>query len=102
MQRIPDNLLPMAALQQVLVARPNLERADNRVSSICLHIGRLEDARIAHERAQRATSETRSGNLEWFYLMSGDYARAEETTAAWLRDRPASMCASLAGASHDR
>jgi len=83
----------IAALQQVLVARPNHERAHNRMSSICLHIGRLEEAHIAHERAQRATSETRSGNLEWFYLMSGDYARAEETTAAWLRDRPASIYA---------
>jgi TolB-like protein/Flp pilus assembly protein TadD len=88
----------IAALQQVLVARPNHERAHNRMSSICLHIGRLEEARIAHERAQRATSDTRSGNLEWFYLMSGDYARAEETTAAWLRDRPASIYARISHA----
>ena len=35
------------------------------------------------------------GNLEWFYLMSGDYARAEETTGVWLRDRPASIYARI-------
>lgn len=88
----------IGALQQVLVARPNLERAHNRMSTICLHIGRLEEARIAHEWAQRASSDTRTGNLEWFYLMSGDYARAEETTGAWLRDRPASIYARISHA----
>jgi tetratricopeptide (TPR) repeat protein len=82
----------IAALEQVLIARPNFERA-HRMSSICWHIGRLEEARIAHEYAQRINPETRSGNLEWYYLMSGDFAAAENATAAWLRDRPGNLYA---------
>jgi len=85
----------IAALEQVLIARPNFERAHNRMSSICLHIGRLEEARIAHEHAQRTNPETRTGNLEWFYLMSGDFAAAEDATAAWLRDRPDNLYARM-------
>ena len=36
----------LAALEQVLASRPTLERARNRMSSIYLHIGRLEDGRL--------------------------------------------------------
>ena len=61
--------------------------------TICLHIGRLQEARIAHEQAQRSNPKTRSGNLESFYLMSGDFARAEEAGEAWLRDEPGAMYA---------
>ena len=55
------------ALEQVLAVQPNLERAHNRIASICLHVGRLQEARIAHEQARRSNPKTRSGNLE-FYL----------------------------------
>ena len=78
----------LEALEQVLAVQPNLEQAHNRIASICLHIGRLQEARIAHEQAQRSNPKTRSGNLEWFFLMSGDYARAEEAGEAYLRERP--------------
>ena len=77
----------------MLAARPNLERAHNRMSSICLHIGRLQEARIAHEQALRSNPKTRTGNLEYFYLYSGDFARAEEAAEAWYRERPGSMYA---------
>jgi non-specific serine/threonine protein kinase len=83
----------IATLEQVLAARPNLERAHNRMSSICLHIGRLQEARIAHEQAVRSNPRTRTGNLEWFYLMSGDFARAEEAAETWYRDRPGNLTA---------
>ncbi len=73
-------------LEQVLSARPNLERAHNRMATICLHIGRLEEARLAHERAQRSSPKTESGNLWTFYLYSGDFARLE-VEAARLRER---------------
>ena len=63
------------------------------MSTICLHIGRLEEARIAHERAHRTNPETRTGNLEWFYLMSGDYAQAEQAAEAWFLDRPGNLYA---------
>jgi tetratricopeptide (TPR) repeat protein len=72
----------------VLAARPNLERAHNRMASICGHIGRLPEALLAHERAGRVNPRTRSGNLEWFHIYSGDFARAEEATEAWFRERP--------------
>jgi tetratricopeptide (TPR) repeat protein len=83
----------IAALEQVLAARPNLERAHNRMAGICLHIGRLAEARVAHERGRLVNPTTRSGNLEWFYVFSGDFARAEEAAEAWFRERPGSMYA---------
>ena len=57
----------LEALEQVLAVQPNLEQAHNRIASICLHIGRLQEALIAHEQARRSNPKTRSGNLE-FYL----------------------------------
>jgi DNA-binding SARP family transcriptional activator/TolB-like protein len=81
----------IAALEQVLAARPNFERAHNRMSAICVHIGRLSEARIAHDHSRRANPQTRSGNLEYFYLYSGDFARAEEEAEAWFRERPENM-----------
>src|SRR3954454_942581 len=83
----------ITALDQVLAARPNLERAHNRMAGICLHIGRLEEARVAHEQAQLVNPRTRTGNLEYFYIYSGDLARAEEATEAWFRARPDSATA---------
>jgi TolB-like protein/Flp pilus assembly protein TadD/predicted Ser/Thr protein kinase len=83
----------IAALELVLAARPNLERAHNRMASICLHIGRLEEARIAHEQALRSNPRTRTGNLEYFLIYSGDFARAEEAAEAWFRERPGSVYA---------
>jgi tetratricopeptide (TPR) repeat protein len=78
----------LEALEQVLAVQPNLEQAHNRIASICLHIGRLPEARLAHERAQRSNPKTRSGNLEYFLLYSGDFTRAEEAGESWLRERP--------------
>ena len=78
----------ISALEQVLAARPNLERAHNRMATICMHIGRLEEGRIAHEQALRSNPKTRTGNLEYFYIYTGDFARAEEAVEAWYRERP--------------
>jgi eukaryotic-like serine/threonine-protein kinase len=83
----------IAALEQVLAARPNLERAHNRMSGICAHVGRLPEARIAHEQARLANPQTRTGNLEYFHIYSGDFARAEEAAEAWFRERPENMIA---------
>ena len=66
----------IAALEQVLAAQPNNERAHNRMAAICLHIGRLQEGRMAHEQAQRSNPKTRSNNLEFFYLYSGAFARS--------------------------
>ena len=78
----------IAALEQVLAVQPNLERAHNRMSAICMHVGRLHEARIAHEQAQRSNPKTRSGNLEFHYLYSGDFARAEEAGEACFEKDP--------------
>jgi serine/threonine protein kinase/Tfp pilus assembly protein PilF len=83
----------IAALEQVLAARPNLERAHNRMATICMHIGRLEEGRIAHEQSLRSNPRTRTGNLEYFYIYSGDFARAEDAAEAWFRERPGSIYA---------
>ena len=72
----------IAALEQVLATQPNNERAHNRMATICLHIGRLKEARIAYEQAQRFNPKTRGINLEAFYLYSGDFARLEESAQA--------------------
>ena len=80
----------LAALEQVLAVQPNLERAHNRMSAICAHIGRLHESLLAHERAQRSNPKTRTANLEYYYLYSGDFARAEEAGEALVRERPGS------------
>ena len=86
----------IAALEQVLAAQPNTERAHNRMATICQHIGRLEEARIAHERSLRCNPRTRTGNLEYYYIFSGDFVRAESATEAWYRERPRNWGALLA------
>jgi non-specific serine/threonine protein kinase len=78
----------LEALEQVLAVQPNLEQAHNRIANICMHIGRLQEASTAHEQARRSNPKTRSGNLEFIYLYSGDFTRAEEAGEAWIRDRP--------------
>ena len=83
----------IAALQQVLAMQPNLERAHNRMSAICLHVGRLSEGRQAHEQAQRSNPRTRSNNLEFFYLYSGDFERAEDAAKTWIKERPEGMFA---------
>ena len=78
----------IAALEQVLAAQPNNERAHNRMANICNHIGRFEEARIANEQARRSNPKTRANNVEFLYLWSGDFARAEEAGEAWIREKP--------------
>jgi DNA-binding winged helix-turn-helix (wHTH) protein/tetratricopeptide (TPR) repeat protein len=78
----------IAALEQVLSTQPNNERAHNRMATICLHIGRLQEARMAHEQARRRNPKTRSLNLYMFYLYSGDFARLEEAAEAYIREGP--------------
>ena len=85
----------IAALEQVLAARPNFDRAHNRMAAICGHIGRFREARIAHDRAMRSNPKNRSYNLEWIYLCSGDFARAEEAAQALLKEAPASWNAAI-------
>jgi serine/threonine protein kinase/Tfp pilus assembly protein PilF len=75
------------ALEGVLAAQPNFERAHNRMSAICWHIGRMKEARLAHEAALRSNPKTRTQNLEFIYLYSGDFARAEEAAKKWLSER---------------
>jgi len=78
----------IAELEEVLAAQPNNERAHNRMASICLHIGRMEDALTAHQQARRSNPKTRANNLEFFYLWSGDFARAEQAGEAWIGEKP--------------
>jgi TolB-like protein/Tfp pilus assembly protein PilF/predicted Ser/Thr protein kinase len=83
----------IAALEHVLAARPTLERAHNRMATICLHIGRIEDGRIAHEQALLSNPKARTGNLEYFYMYSGDIVRADAAAEDWYRERPGNIYA---------
>ena len=76
----------IAALEQVLAAQPNNERAHNRMAAICLHIGWLQEARMACEQAKRSNPKTRSNNLQFIYLYSGEFARAEKEAENWIKD----------------
>jgi non-specific serine/threonine protein kinase len=78
----------LAALQKALAAQPNNERAHNRIAAICIHIGRFEEALAAQQRARRSNPKTRSNNLEFLYLYSGDFARAEAAGEAWILEKP--------------
>jgi TolB-like protein len=81
----------IAALEQVLAAQPNFERAHNRMSAICWHIGRMEEARMAHGLARRSNPRTRTFNLQVIDLYSGDFARAEEAAKIWLGEAPGNV-----------
>jgi TolB-like protein len=83
-----QHLDALDALSRVVAVQPNFERAHNQIASICLHIGRLDAARTAHDRAQRSNAMARSGNLEFYHLYRGDFASADAAGEAWLRDRP--------------
>jgi serine/threonine-protein kinase len=83
----------IAALERVLAARPNFDRAHNRMAAICLHIGRFREARAAHEHAQRSNAKNRTYNLEYIHLYSGDFARAEAAAQLWLKESPTSWLA---------
>jgi len=87
----------IAALEQVLAARPNFDRAHNRMASICWHIGRFHEARMAHEQAMRSNPKNRTYNLEFIYLYSGDFSRAEDAAQAWLREAPGNWSACAYG-----
>ncbi len=78
----------IAALERVLAARPNFDRAHNRMAAICMHIGRFKEARIADERAQRCNPRNRSYNREFICQYSGDFALARELGEAWFRESP--------------
>jgi TolB-like protein/Flp pilus assembly protein TadD/predicted Ser/Thr protein kinase len=83
----------IAALEQVLSVQPNFERAHNRMSTICWHIGRMEEARIAHGLARRSNPKTEVHNLEYIDLYSGDFASAEKAAKVWLEAAPGNVYA---------
>jgi tetratricopeptide (TPR) repeat protein len=51
------------------------------------HIGRFEESRIAHELAQRSNPKAETGNLYWYYLATGDFARLEIEVASMMARR---------------
>jgi serine/threonine-protein kinase len=78
----------IAALERVLAILPNFDRAHNRMAAICLHIGRFEEARIAHDLAVKSNPKNRTRNLEFVTLCSGDFAAAEVAGEAWVKETP--------------
>ena len=79
----------IAALERVLAAQPNNERAHNRMATICWHIGRFEEALAAHDRARQSNPKTRSNNLRVYLPLEWRFERAEmKLREAWIRERP--------------
>src|SRR5262249_32941165 len=91
----------IAALERVLEARPNFDRAHNRMAGICMHIGRLEEAQTAAEQARRSNPGNRNGNhaapsfyryvMAFVSLYRGDFAAAREDGEALFREEPGNM-----------
>ncbi|MBV8731974.1 MAG: tetratricopeptide repeat protein, partial [Acidobacteriia bacterium] len=88
----------IAALERVLEARPNFDRAHNRMAGICMHIGRFEEAQTAVERSRRCNPGNRSSNhaapsfsryvMAFLCLYRGDFAAAREAGEALFREAP--------------
>ncbi len=83
----------ITALERALDGRPNFDRAWNRLSTICQHIGRLPEGWLAHERALKSNPANPSRNREWLLLYSGDFVAAENAAAAWLQQAPSNLSA---------
>ncbi len=88
----------IAALERVLEARPNFDRAHNRMASICMHIGRFEEAETAAALARRSNPGNRSSDhaapnfsryvTAFLCLYRGDFAAAREAGEALFREAP--------------
>jgi serine/threonine protein kinase len=86
------------ALERVLEARPNFDRAHNRMAGICMHIGRFEEAQTAAEHARRSNPSNRSSNqaapsffryvMAFLCLYRGDFAAAREAGEALFKEAP--------------
>jgi len=87
----------IVALERALDSRPNFDRAYNRLATICMHIGRFEEARRAHEHAVRSNPANPSRNREWLLLYTGQFVEAEAAADAWLRDAPSNWSAQWYG-----
>jgi len=71
--RTPAVFARFAILKTAEMANLNAGRPENnRMSTICLHVGRLEEARSANEQALRSNPKTRNSNLESSHRMSGN------------------------------
>ena len=88
----------ITALERVLEARPNFDRAHNRMASICMHIGRFEEAQTAAEHARRSNPSNRNSThaapgfsryvMAFLYLYRGDFGAAREAGEALFREAP--------------
>jgi serine/threonine protein kinase len=79
----------IAEIQQGLALQPNLDHAHNRLGTICAHIGRLKEARLAYEKARLVNPQNRSNhNIAQCYLWDGDLDRAERELDLWSRESP--------------
>ena len=79
----------IAEIQKALALQPNLDHAHNRLGTICAHIGRLEDACRAFERARQVNPQNLANhNIAQSYLWGGELDRAERELDAWARQSP--------------
>jgi tetratricopeptide (TPR) repeat protein len=83
------HLEAIAEIQKGLSLQPNLDHAHNRLGTICMHIGRLKEARRAYEKARLVNPQNLSNhNIAQSYLWAGDLELAERELDVWMRESP--------------
>ena len=79
----------IAELQKALALQPNVQHANNRLGTICAHIGRFAESRIFYERAHRLDPQSAVGRgVIQAYLWGGDLVSASREIDSWLNASP--------------
>lgn len=76
-------------IQKGLALQPNLDHAHNRLGTICAHIGLLQEAQRAFEKARLVNPQNLSNhNIALSYLWGGDLDRADRELDVWSQESP--------------
>ncbi len=76
-------------LQKALRLQPNVQHANNRLGTICAHIGRFAESRMFYERAHRLDPQSAVGRgVIQAYLWGGELADATREIELWLKASP--------------
>ncbi len=86
-----QHLQAIAELRCALALQPNLPHAHNRLGSILVHIGLLDEARNMYEQGRCFEPRgTMSHGITQVYLGQGQFDLAQKQIAAWRAENPRS------------
>jgi tetratricopeptide (TPR) repeat protein len=78
-----------AELKRAVALQPNVQHANNRLGTICAHIGRFAESRVFYERARRLDPQSAVGRgVIQAYLWGGEFADASREIESWLKASP--------------